>query len=167
MRDTRDVSTLHDELQLCHQYLSIEKIRLGDRLKVEWEINNLSEHDIAQAQIASLLLQPLIENAVHHGVEPSTGPSVISIRLRREVDQIFIVVENPFFPNHASKGNQMALNNILERLKLLYDVETDFVAEVVGEQFQVRLNYPFQKMSGAGNERDPAVERRTIRRVDS
>jgi two-component system sensor histidine kinase AlgZ len=167
MRDTRDVSTLQDELQLCHQYLSIEKIRLGERLKVEWEISNLSELDIQQGQIASLLLQPLIENAVHHGVEPSAGPSVISVRLWREVDQIFIVVENPFFPTHATRGNRMALNNIQERLKLLYDVETSFVAEVVGGQFQVRLNYPFQKMTGSGNDREPGVERRTVLRTDT
>jgi len=166
MRDTRDVSTLQDELQLCHQYLSIEKIRLGERLKVEWEISNLSEQDIQQAQIASLLLQPLIENAVHHGVEPSATPAVISVRLSRQVDQIFIAVENAYFPGHASKGNQMALNNIQERLKLLYDVESDFVAEVVGQQFRVRLHFPFQKMTGAGTERDPDVERRTLLRTE-
>lgn len=165
MRDTRDVSTLHDELQLCHQYLSIEKLRLGDRLNVAWEISNLSETDLKQAQIATLLLQPLIENAVHHGVEPSELSAVISIRLSRQGDRLFISVENAYFPDHASKGNQIALNNIQERLKLLYDVEAEFVAEVVGNQFVVKMSYPFQKMTGAGNAREPGVERRGIKRI--
>jgi len=166
MRDTRDVSTLQDELQLCHQYLSIEKIRLGERLKVEWEISNLSETDIQQAQIASLLLQPLIENAVHHGVEPSEVSSVISIRISRQGDRIFISVENAYFPDHASKGNQIALNNILERLQLLYDVEAEFVAETVGNQFVVRMSYPFQKITGLGSERTAGVERRGMKRIE-
>ena len=166
MRDTRDVSTLQDELQLCHQYLSIEKLRLGERLQVEWEINNLTETDIRQAQIASLLLQPLIENAVHHGVEPSEVTSVIRVRLNRERDRVFISVENAYFPDHASKGNQMALNNIVERLKLLYDVEAEFFAEPVGQQFVVRLSFPFLKVTGAGGERDPGVERRAMKRTE-
>ena len=166
MRDTRDLSTLQDELQLCHQYLSIEKIRLGERLKVEWEISNLSEQDKQQGQISTLLLQPLIENAVHHGVEPSEFPSLISIKIGRHADRIVIAIENSYFPSHASKGNQMALDNIRERLKLLYDLESEFVAEVVGEQFQVRLSFPFQKISGFGNEYDPSVERRQLKRID-
>jgi len=166
MRDTRDLSTLQDELQLCNQYLSIEKIRLGERLKVHWEIANLSEQDITQGQIATLLLQPLIENAVHHGVEPSEVPSTINIRLNRSAERIVIVIENSFFPEHASKGNQMALNNIQERLKLLYDVESDFSAGVVDEQFQVKLSFPFQKISGHGNERNPNLERRRVKRSD-
>jgi len=165
MRDTRDVSTLADELQLCHQYLSIEKIRLGERLKVEWEIGNLSEQDIRQVQIASLLLQPLIENAVHHGVEPSTGPALISIKLLRQVDHLFITVENPYFPSHTSKGNHMALDNIQERLRLMYDVEADFVAAVAGTQFQVRMRFPFQKITGPGNERQSGEERRSVNRT--
>jgi two-component system sensor histidine kinase AlgZ len=166
MRDTRDLSTLQDELQLCHQYLSIEKIRLGERLKVEWEISNLTEQDKQQAQISTLLLQPLIENAVHHGVEPSEFPSVINININRNAERIDIVIENAYFPSHASKGNQMALNNIRERLKLLYDLEAEFVAEVVGELFQVRLSFPFQKISGFGNERDPNIERRRVKRLE-
>ncbi|MET3105716.1 two-component system sensor histidine kinase AlgZ [Oxalobacteraceae bacterium GrIS 1.18] len=166
MRDTRDVSTLQEELQLCHQYLSIEQIRLGDRLKVEWEISNLSEQDIEQGQISSLLLQPLIENAVHHGVEPSQFSAVINIRLNRDGDRIYIVIENPYIPDHASKGNQMALNNIRERLKLLYDVEAKFTAEAVGNQFQVKMSFPFRKTSGQGSSHDPHIERRKFKRIE-
>jgi two-component system sensor histidine kinase AlgZ len=164
MRDTRDLSTLQDELQLCNQYLSIEKIRLGERLKVEWEIDNLSEQDIQQGQISTLLLQPLIENAVHHGVEPSETASTINIRLSRRGESLAISIRNAFFPGHTSKGNQMALTNIRERLKLLYDVEADFSAEALDGQFEVNLSFPFQRISGAGTARDPDLERRRVKR---
>ncbi len=164
MRDTRGVSSLSEEIQLCRQYLSIEQIRLGDRLKVEWDITHFSEQDIQQAQIASLLLQPLIENAVHHGVEPSEAQSVITIKISRSSDRILIVIENPYHADHESKGNQMALTNIRQRLTLLYDVESDFVAAVEGRQFQVRLSFPFAKMPHQITERDPSIDRRHAKR---
>ena len=167
MRDTRDLSTLHEELHLCNQYLSIEKIRLGDRLVVEWDISNLSEEDRHQGQISTLLLQPLIENAVHHGVEPSAQPALVRINLHRNGERVFVSIENPYFPAHASKGNHMALDNIRQRLKLLYDVEADFVAQVAGNQFQVRLSFPFQKISGYAGARNPGIERRSIQRTDT
>ena len=110
-------------------------------------------------------MQPLIENAVHHGVEPSTGPALISIKLLRQVDHLFITVENPYFPSHTSKGNHMALDNIQERLRLMYDVEADFVAAVAGTQFQVRMRFPFQKITGPGNERQSGEERRSVNRT--
>ncbi|PRC91253.1 sensor histidine kinase [Solimicrobium silvestre] len=166
MRDTRDMSTLYDEVRFCRQYLSIEKIRLGERLKVEWEITNFSEKNVKEAQIASLLLQPLIENAVHHGVEPSEKQSVVTIKLNRNSERIFIVIENPYYGAHETKGNQMALDNIRERLNLLYDLEADFVATVIGNIFQVKLSFPFQKMPNVVNQRDPKVDRRSVKRVD-
>ena len=166
MRDNRDLSTLQQELQLCHQYLSIEKLRLGERLKVEWEIRQLSQQDLAQIQIASLLLQPLIENAVHHGVEPSETPALISIRMERQGDQIAIALTNSYFPGHASKGNQMALDNIRQRLTLLYDMEAELLAEVVGQQFYVSLVFPIQKVAAPAAPAYPAQERRQMRRFD-
>lgn len=166
MRDNRDQSTLAQELQLCQQYLSIEKIRLGARLNVVWEIQQLSEQDLAHIQIPSLLLQPLIENAVHHGVEPSPLPALISICLQRQGDQIAIAVTNPYFSAHASRGNHMALDNIRQRLTLLYDVEAELVAEVVGQQFHVKLVFPRQKVAEQGSSPVPVEERRQLRRFD-
>ena len=166
MRDTRGVSTLSEEIQLCRQYLSIEQIRLGDRLKVEWDIHNFSEQELQQAQIASLLLQPLIENAVHHGVEPSETQSLIAIKISRSSDRILIVIENPYHADHESKGNQMALTNIRERLTLLYDVESEFVAAVDGKQFQVKLSFPFNKIPNQSTNRDLAIERRHAKRLN-
>lgn len=160
MREPRDMTTLREELQLCHQYLAIEKLRLGDRLDVSWEIVQLSEQDIQQTMIASLLLQPLLENAVHHGVEPCVTPTTIHVRLARDGDQIHITVDNAYVPTHTSSGNHIAMANIVERLRLMYDVEAEFNAEAAGDRFVVNLRFPFQKVVDGGEPRAAGIERR-------
>ncbi len=150
MRDTRDMTTLQEEVRLCEQYLAIEKIRLGERLQVSWHTENLTEQDMQDAKIAALLLQPLLENAVHYGVEPSTKPAMIMVAIRRNLDKIEITVSNPFhsdprLPQGNPQGNQMALENIRQRLVLLYDIEAQLSYGVVGSSFEVKLNFPYKK----------------------
>lgn len=148
MRDPRAMTTLENECQLCRQYLSIEKIRLGDRLNVQWERESIDDEAVRHIQIPTLLLQPLVENAVHYGVEPSATESIIRIQLKRTLERIEIAVINPY---HAqiipmlSDGNQMALNNIRERLALLYDVEGQLTTAVIDGQFEVRVRFPYVK----------------------
>ncbi len=150
MRDTRNLCSLGDEVHLCRQYLSIEKIRLGERLQVQWQLNNITELLLNRAQVPILLLQPLLENAVYYGVERSTGPGLIKISLSRSMDRIEIVVINPL-PDETrrSGGNQMALLNIQERLALLYDVEAQLSYGLVEDQFEVRLRFPYVKLATA------------------
>ena len=146
MRDTRDMTTLHEEVRLCEQYIAIEKIRLGERLQVSWHTENLSDQDMHDAKIAALLLQPLLENAVHYGVEPSTKPAMIMVAIRRKLDKIEITVSNPFhLESRAPQGNHMALENIRQRLVLLYDIEAQLSYGVVGSSFEVNLYFPFKK----------------------
>ena len=146
MRDTRDMSTLHDEIRLCEQYLSIEKIRLGDRLQVEWHITNLSEQELQNGQIATLLLQPLLENAVHYGVEPSTQPACIVVEIQRKLDKVDIRIVNPYHGTASMPGgNHMALDNIRERLRLLYDIEANLSFGAVADKFEVKLHFPYKK----------------------
>jgi two-component system sensor histidine kinase AlgZ len=76
MADNRDLSTLEREVELTRQYLSLEQLRLGERLRVEWHIENMP----GDALIPPLVLQPLVENAVYHGVEPSADPGTVSVR---------------------------------------------------------------------------------------
>jgi two-component system sensor histidine kinase AlgZ len=148
MRDARDMTTLEQEIRLCRQYLSIEKVRLGDRLQVKWEAINISDSVLHRAQIPSLLLQPLLENAVHYGVEPAAEPALIQIKLERSLDRIEIAVTNPYYGNDAeSEGNHMALNNIRERLALLYDVEAQITTVAANGFFEVRLRFPYVKVS--------------------
>ncbi|AEK62760.1 sensor histidine kinase [Collimonas fungivorans] len=151
MRDGRAMTTLEKEIRLCRQYLSIEKIRLGERLKVQWERAGISDDVIFRAQIPTLLLQPLIENAVHYGVEPSTEPALIRIQLSHTLERIEIVITNPYNPYSGKgvaalpEGNQMALENIRERLALLYDVEGQLTTATSLGQFEVRASFPYVK----------------------
>lgn len=149
MRDARNMSSLEEEIRLCRQYLSIEKIRLGERLQVRWERGNLSDATLLRAQVPALLLQPLLENAVRYGVEPVSTPSLISIQLHRSIDRIEIVIVNSYHgqdPGKAAAGSNMALINIRERLALLYDVEAQLSTLVADGMFKVHLRFPYVKM---------------------
>jgi two-component system, LytTR family, sensor histidine kinase AlgZ len=145
LRDARSMTTLEDELRLCRQYLSIEKIRLGDRLQVKWERTDISDRVLRHAQIPSLLLQPLVENAVHYGVEPASQPALIQIHVARSLDRIEISIVNPYHHDVESTGNQIALANIRERLALLYDVEAQLTTMVARGHFEVRVKFPYVK----------------------
>lgn len=146
MSDPRSMTTLENEIRLCRQYLSIEKIRLGDRLRVQWRAENISDNVLRKAQIPLLLLQPLLENAVHYGVEPSSDPGLIQIHVSRAIDRIQVVIINRYHPQTASgQGNHMALDNIRERLALLYDVEAQLTTTVDRDLFEVRLRFPYVK----------------------
>lgn len=146
MSDPRNMTTLDNEMRLCEQYLSIEKIRLGDRLQLKWETVNINDDVLRKAQLPVLLLQPLVENAVHYGVEPATEPVLIQIHLSRSIDRLEIVVINPYHgAAPATAGNHMALANIRERLALLYDVEAQLTTTVARGFFEVRLRFPYVK----------------------
>ncbi|HJV82930.1 histidine kinase [Noviherbaspirillum sp.] len=148
MSDPRNMTTLENEIRLCKQYLSIEKIRLGERLQVTWDTGNIGEEVLHKAQIPVLLLQPLLENAVHYGVEPAMEASPVRIQVSRSIDRIEIVVVNTFHEQApAGMGNHMALENIRERLALLYDVEAQLTTTIVRGFFEVRLRFPYVKGS--------------------
>lgn len=120
MRDHRDLLPLADEIALCRQYLDLEKLRLGDRLNVVWEIEAVP----ADVDVPPLVLQPLLENAVYHGIEPSGEPGTIRIGFARKGNELRVWLANPCAGNgEAVKGNRMALANIRERLALYYDLE--------------------------------------------
>lgn len=145
-RDARDLTSLADEIALCEQYLAIEKLRLEDRLSVEWDIEGMGPDVLRRAQVPALLLQPLLENAVHHGIEPSADFGIIRIRITRVLDRIEITVTNPYHGASASSGNQMALDNVRERLSLLYDVEAQLITQVTQDKFLLRLRFPYRKV---------------------
>ncbi len=149
MRDAREMTTMEDEIRLCRQYLSIEKIRLGERLQVHWETVNVSKEMLRRAQMPALLLQPLLENAVHYGVEPASAPAQIQVRITRQLDRIEIVIVNPLQKQAAAGGNQMALHNIRERLALLYDVEAQLTTTSARGFFEVRLRFPYTRIAAA------------------
>lgn len=142
LRDTRELVLLSDEISLGRQYLELEKLRLGERLQVVWEIHEVPE-DIL---VPPLMLQPLLENAVLHGIEHAAQPGIIRVVLRLTGEGLQLLVTNPMFPHEASgkkpAGNHMALRNIRERLSLYYDLEARLSHGPVGEDYQVRIELP-------------------------
>lgn len=142
MQDPRDLVLLSDEIALSRRYLDLERLRLGDRLKVTWDVASCPP----DALMPSLMLQPLLENAVYHGVEPADDPGAISIHLARMNNQVRIELINPLQAGQVhAKGNQMALANIRERLMLLYDIEASLVTEVGENSYTVRITIPYRK----------------------
>ena len=128
MRDNRDLAPLSNEVELCRQYLALEKLRLGDRLQVEWHLNSMP----GDALVPPLVLQPLLENAVYHGIEPSSTPGVVSINIFFKGGDVHAILRNPYQPNggrhHA--GNKMAIGNVRERLTLHFDAEGTLESKV-------------------------------------
>src|SRR5688572_5866511 len=121
MRDNRDLAPLENEVNLCRQYLALEQLRLGERLQVDWQIDDMP----GDAMVPPLVLQPLLENAIYHGIERSSKPGVVSIRIFRKDNEVHAILHNPFRAeggrHHA--GNKMALGNLRERLALHFDAE--------------------------------------------
>ncbi len=142
MADNRRLVPLENELELCRQYLSLEKLRLGERLRLVWHIDNTPN----DALIPPLVLQPLLENAVYHGIEPFQEGGEININLYRSRDQVHLVLTNPYRPegDHHS-GNKMALANIRERLALHFDAEAQLMTKVTGSQYRVHIVIPYRQ----------------------
>ena len=144
MRDHRELVPLAAEIALCRQYLNLEKLRLGERLNVEWELADLPP----DLEVPPLLVQPLLENAVYHGIEPAETRGTIRIRVTRNGDELHIDLANPCGgPAEHSRGNHMALDNIRERLALYYDLEaridTGLVVLTDGRlEYRVRIVLP-------------------------
>ncbi|MEY4861957.1 MAG: inner membrane protein ypdA [Pseudomonadota bacterium] len=142
MRDARDLVALDDEVITCKEYLAIEQLRLGERLRVEWHLEDMP----GDALLPSLLLQPLLENAVHHGIEPSSDTGVIQISASRLGERVRVEILNPVLTERPVRpGNQMALSNVRERLMLLYDIEAELKTGVQGDTYRVEIEFPYRK----------------------
>ena len=140
MADNRDLAPLENEVELCRQYLALEELRLGPRLQIEWHVDNMPR----DALMPPLVLQPLLENAVYHGIEPSIDPGVIRVNIYHVRDQVHMVLRNPYRKdgNHHA-GNKMALGNIRERLALHFDAEASLQARVGDREYEVHITIPY------------------------
>ncbi len=137
-REPRTVVTLGDEIALARRYLAIEAVRFGRRLDVRWELDPAAD----AAQVPLLLLQPLVENAVRHGVEPSEDGGVVRVRTRVARGSVQVSVVNTVGPAPPRPGAGMALANVRERLHLLHDVAARFESGRDGDVFRVHLVLP-------------------------
>jgi len=139
MSENRELVPLVKEISLCHQYLDLEKLRLEDRLKITWQINDMP----SDAMIPPLILQPLLENAVYHGIEPMPEGGEIMVKIYTKLKELHIVISNPYAPkNNHQTGNKMALKNIKERLKLHFDLESSLKTDTKNNRYEVHIRIP-------------------------
>ena len=131
---------LRDEIRLCERYLAIETTRLGERLRVEWSLAPEAD-DIP---VPPLTLQPLLENAVYHGIQPLTEGGTISIETELSRDRLYLLIRNPLPEDteRASHGHRMALDNIASRLTAVYGTQGALKTSQDGERFTVTLRLP-------------------------
>jgi two-component system sensor histidine kinase AlgZ len=140
LRDGRQLIPLDEELEISRVYQRMEQHRLGDRLRVEWHLPTLP----AGAQLPGLTIQPLLENAIYHGIEPSSAQGTISIRATVVEGTIEVEVTNPLPASGLGSraGHGLALQNIRERLELAFGAGGDLTVDAAPERYTVRLRFP-------------------------
>jgi two-component system sensor histidine kinase AlgZ len=136
---------LSEELEFTRRYINIEELRLGDRLQVEWQVD---ESIPPEANVPALILQPLVENSIYHGIEPQTSGGVVNISITKPNGSIQFRITNPS-PTTQSQyrrsGNRMAQDNIRQRLKLAYGDASAMNINKTETQYVVSFTIPIEK----------------------
>jgi len=146
LADARVQVALEDELELARGHLRMEQLRLGDRLQVEWRAVEAPSN----ARVPRLLLQPLVENAVRHGIEPLPGGGTITITVQAHDGTLVLEVDNPRPAGGAPSGegvvdgNRMALANIRQRLELVYGSKAALEVDDARDRFAVQVRIPLE-----------------------
>ena len=136
--DQGESVTLAAEITLAQRYLAIEQVRFGERLQLEWQLDPAAN----SARLPPLLLQPLVENAVKHGVEPSATGAHVKVSTQLRGSMVVIKVTNTVPAGQGECGNGVALANVRARLRLLHDVQGQFRAGLKNGVYQVRIELP-------------------------
>jgi two-component system sensor histidine kinase AlgZ len=141
LSEKRSSITLKEELEVARIYQRIEQLRLGERLHVIWDVTDLP----MRALVPGLLMQPLLENAIYHGIEPRSAGGIVTISGALEDGIIGLTVRNPLpeAGEAAHAGNRIALANIRERMELLYPNRSSVEAARSGDEYIVRLRFPY------------------------
>jgi two-component system sensor histidine kinase AlgZ len=136
--DQGEAVTLADEIALARRYLAIEQVRFGERLQLEWSLDPAADG----ARLPPLLLQPLVENAVRHGVEPSATGATVRLSTEKRGCVVLIKVSNTSPAGPGPSGAGLALRNVRDRLALLHDLQAQFHSGSKDGVFQVRIEVP-------------------------
>ena len=138
LADATAAVTLAEEVELARRYLAIEQIRFGSRLRIHWAIDPAT----SQARVPPLLLQPLVENAVRHGVEPNDEGGDVEVSTLRRGTEIEIRVVNSVGLPARTSGHGLALRNVRQRLRLMHDVAARFDVHSEPQRFTIRIILP-------------------------
>jgi two-component system sensor histidine kinase AlgZ len=132
--------TLGEELELVDRYLAIEQLRLGERLRIRRELDDLP----LDASLPRLLLQPLVENAVRHGIQPLREGGEVVLRAWRGGSMLLIEVANPLAEKPAEGGSGHGLNNVRQRVAYHFGPRASVEAGPQGDRFVVRVRVPVE-----------------------
>jgi two-component system sensor histidine kinase AlgZ len=125
-------------VELARRYLAIEQLRYGQRMQVQWDIDPRAGH----ALLPPLVLQPLVENAVRHGVEPSSQTAMLWVQASARRGQAVLEVRNTLGEQQSDAGHGMAQANVAERLRLLHDLGGQFEAWREAGLYRARITVP-------------------------
>ncbi len=136
----KDRTTLKEEMEVARIYQRIEQLRLGDRLAVRWDVDQLP----MRALMPSLTIQPLLENAIYHGIEMLPDGGVVIVSGQRVDDDLRIAIRNPVAPDQTRKkgGNKMAMANIRQRFELAYGNRATVDIQETDSDYSVQLQFP-------------------------
>lgn len=140
LSDAGETSTVGEEIELARRYLEIEQLRFGSRLRVEWAL----DERVAGARLPPLILQPLVENAVIHGVEPSPEGAALRVSTQLRGAMVLIKVTNTVPAGQGEAGHGIALKNVHDRLRLLHDLQGSFRTALAGDVYQARIEVPLK-----------------------
>jgi two-component system sensor histidine kinase AlgZ len=147
LSDPRSFVRLADEIALLERYAGLEQLRLGERLRITWELDAAP----SDALLPPLVLQPLLENAIYHGVEPGIATGEVLVHIEQRGNRVLARIENPHLEaaahsadNPHRAGNRMALDNIRERLALFFDAEARIVTQSVNGRYRVEIELPYR-----------------------
>ncbi len=138
LTETGGSVTLDEEVELAQRYLAIEQIRFGSRLTVTWDL----DPGAGSARMPPLLLQPLVENAVRHGVESAADGGTIRVRTRAKSGRAVVSIVNSVPTTASRPGHGMALQNVRDRLRLMHDVNAQFESRRDTDSFRVQIVVP-------------------------
>jgi two-component system sensor histidine kinase AlgZ len=140
LREHRERIPLANEIEIARAYERVEKLRLGERLVVDWQIDGLP----LEAPVPALILQPLLENAVYHGIEPLEKGGTIRVAGRQEGKLAVITIDNPVAPKVVARrrGHRIGLDNVRQRLELMFHGDAEVEVFEAPERFVVTLRFP-------------------------
>ena len=140
LREHREKIPLAHEIEIARTYERVERLRLGDRLHVDWQIDSLP----MDATVPALILQPLVENAVYHGIEPLDKGGTIRITGRRDGANAVLTIDNPVSPKVVGRrpGHRIGLDSVRQRLELMFHGEAEVDVIEAPERFVVTLRFP-------------------------
>ncbi len=140
LREHRERIPLAHEIEIARAYERVERLRLGERLRVDWQVDGLP----MDASVPALILQPLLENAVYHGIEPLEKGGTIRVSGRRDGKSAVLTIDNPVSPRVVGRrpGHRIGLDNVRQRLELMFHGEAEVEVIEAPERFVVTLRFP-------------------------